>query len=352
MAENSKIEWCDHTFNPWIGCTKVGPGCDNCYAEAMMDKRLQAVTWGVGQERKRTSAANWKLPIKWNAEAARTGTRPRVFCASLADWLDLEVPIAWLVDMLDLIRTTPHLDWLLVSKRIGNWKKRLLQAIEYVAFKIVHFELAQWINEWIRGRAPANVQIGSTICTQPEADRDLPKLYEIPARVRFLSVEPMLGQIDLGDFDHECGDPPHSPCPVMWPDWIICGGESGPHARPMHPDWARSLRDQCAAARVPFFFKQWGEYSPFVNEDHFTYCGEEKPSHAHAWVDSETGDHGLCWIIDDDGLWSNWTGNPRFGAGAEPELHPCIAVMGRVGKKVAGRLLDGREHNEFPAVRA
>src|SRR5690606_3579157 len=112
--------------------------------------------------------------------------------------------------------------------------------------------------------------------------------------------------------------------------WVIAGGESGPHARPSHPDWFRSLREQCAAAGVPFLFKQWGEWAPYVNEDHYTHCGAER--RAHAWVDGETGDRGSCWIVDDDGGWSNFTGDPRAAPGTAKEgewqIHPAVHVMG------------------------
>ena len=121
MGENSKIEWTTHTFNPWFGCQKVSPGCDHCYAEAMMDHRYGKVQWGPHGNRIRTSQANWRLPIKWAKHA--NGSRPRVFCASLADWLDNRVPWHWRIDLAGLIDATPQLDWLLLTKRIENFTK-------------------------------------------------------------------------------------------------------------------------------------------------------------------------------------------------------------------------------------
>jgi protein gp37 len=121
MAENSKIEWCDHTFNPWIGCQKVSPGCDHCYAEALMDKRYGRVQWGPHGERVRTSPDNWKMPLRWAKKA--NGDRPRVFCASLADWLDNKAPRSWRDDLAQLIYDTPNLDWLMLTKRIENFDK-------------------------------------------------------------------------------------------------------------------------------------------------------------------------------------------------------------------------------------
>lgn len=134
--KNTNIEWCDHTFNPWIGCTKVSPGCAHCYAETRDKRFTGGIHWGRGAPRNRTSPSNWNEPIKWNNGAAKLAAncsqafeypsrRPRVFCASLADWLDDEVPIKWLADLLDLIRDTPNLDWLLLTKRPQNWEKRM-----------------------------------------------------------------------------------------------------------------------------------------------------------------------------------------------------------------------------------
>lgn len=166
MGENSKIEWTDHTFNPWVGCQKVGPPCDNCYAEGWA-KRSGMVKWGPGEDRRRTSAANWRKPLQWAKLARLTGKRPRVFCASLADWLDNQVPWQWREDLADLIRQTPELDWLLLTKRIQNYQR-----------------LAPW------PYAPGNVWLGITCGDQKEYDRDWPILAGIPATVRFISYEP------------------------------------------------------------------------------------------------------------------------------------------------------------------
>lgn len=217
MAENSKIEWTTHTFNPWIGCTKVGPPCDNCYAEAMMDHRYHRVQWGPHGDRLRTSEANWRKPLQWAKAARGSGVRPRVFSASLADWLDNQVDQQWRLDLGKLIEDTPELDWLLLTKRVQNFKK-----------------LAPW------KAAPENVWLGITCGSQPEYDRDYPILRDIPAPVHFISYEPALGPL------------------YVWgkPDWIICGGESGANARMMDLAWARSARDQCASSGIAFFFKQ------------------------------------------------------------------------------------------------
>lgn len=272
MSANSRIEWCDHTFNPWIGCTKVSPACDHCYAEVSTPSRALGVAWGAGQPRRRTSPSNWSLPLRWNAQAeafhAQHGRRQRVFCASLADVFDNEVPSAWRQSLMSLIARTPDLDWLLLTKRIGNAARMLSDAS-------MHDALLLTAND--QPRLLPNVWIGATICNQTEADRDIPKLLATPARVRFLSIEPLLGPVDLAAAYLPC---PNAEDIVMDPetgsyeccrrcdytgigdemgvDWVIVGGESGTNARPMHPDWARGLRDQCAAAGVPFFMKQMG----------------------------------------------------------------------------------------------
>ena len=180
--------------------------------------------------------------------------RPRVFCASLADWLDDEVPIEWLVDLLELIRTTPNLDWQLLTKRPENWAGH----IDHAGTSIdENKDLYEWIEAWQRGKPPANVWIGTTVENQEYANKRIPVLLTIPARIRFLSCEPLLGALDIAQY-------------LKWGDftplvqWVICGGESGRDARSMNPDWSRSLRDQCENAKVPFFMKQMGgERKPF-----------------------------------------------------------------------------------------
>jgi protein gp37 len=220
MGDTTKIEWCDHTFNPWIGCQKVSPGCDHCYAEAMMDHRYGRVKWGPHGERVRTSEANWRKPRQWARAAAGSARRPRVFCASLADWLDNKVPQTWRDDLARLIEDTPELDWLLLTKRIENYAR-----------------FAPWA-----GGPPANVWLGTTCEDQPNYDRRWNILKAIPAAVRFISYEPAIGPLR----------PSGSPAP----DWLICGGESGASARYMEPEWAARAKADCAALGIAFFMKQ------------------------------------------------------------------------------------------------
>lgn len=351
MAENSNIEWTHHTFNPWIGCTKVGPGCDNCYAEAWDARGLQGQEsrWGAHATRTRTAPANWRKPLAWDRAAAKAGERHRVFCSSLADVFDNHASIlpGWRAALWGLISATPNLDWMLLTKRPGNIAKMLPE-------------------DW--GNGYPNVWIGCTVVNQAEADRDIPKLLDVPAAVRFLSMEPLLGPVDLtpwldpDEFCEGCDDgegygnrcgrtdiPREQQCPwgravqivtehgpfgpdgephtvtseVLKLDLVIVGGESGPHARPMHPDWARSLRDECVAAGVPFFFKQWGEWAP------------RRPAEEADLLDARK-----AVILRPDGVQSS--GLLAYG--------PDAWVMDRIGKARAGRLLDGRTWDQMPGV--
>lgn len=227
MAENSKIEWTDHTFNPWIGCTEVSPACDNCYARTLMQDRYKRAEWGAGNGRVLTGASNWRKPLAWNRKAEAEGRRFRVFCASLADVFDTEVPQEWRHTLFDeVIEQTPSLDWLLLTKR------------PLPAFRFLHERYA------FDPGVPDNVWVGTTVENPTVARARLSWLLSIPARTRFLSMEPLIEPVQI---EHE---------DLLRLGWVIVGGESGGTPRPMNPEWARSLRDQCAAAVVPFFMKQ------------------------------------------------------------------------------------------------
>lgn len=290
MAENSSISWTDDTFNPWIGCTKISPACDGCYAEALMGEggRFARAKWGAPGEgegtRTRTGRSTWATPRKWNREQEALEHNcslvgevapPRfVFCASLADVFDNAVPPEWRRDLFDLIRATPHLTWLLLTKRPGNIVKLFADTLAPQADKR---------DAALREAWPKNAAIGCTVVNQAEADRDVPKLLAAKAALNpafaFLSMEPLLGPVDLTALRPDRDDT------MTWDaltdtwsghrepwfgaglDWIITGGETdqGSHkARPADPLWYRSLRDQCAAAGVPFHFKQWGEWQPAI----------------------------------------------------------------------------------------
>ena len=283
MADTTGISWCHRTASPWFGCQKVSPACDHCYAESWA-KRSGMVQWGPGADRRRAVDYRGKL-LKWNRQAAAAGERWRVF-ASLCDPFDNAVHIEWFVDYLDVLRLTPNLDHLVLTKRIGNWRSRVSEAMEHVDHTLggasLGFGQYEWLEQWTRGNPPANVWLGATVVNQEEADRDIPKLLATPARVRFLSMEPLLSGVDLRTFvEHDpfrcpqclhsftCVDEtvcPRLECPSCGHepvlegqgrvDWVIAGGESGPKARPSHPDWFRSLMQQCKAAGVAFHQKQ------------------------------------------------------------------------------------------------
>lgn len=244
MGENSAIEWTTHTFNPWVGCTKISVGpqgaCEHCYAESWAKRTGNAALWAGS--RRRTTPANWRQPLKWNAEAERAGVRPRVFCASLADVFDNDVPDSWRLALWELIAATPHLDWLLLTKRIGN-AARMLPVMDST-----QPGYRPWNQRW----PWPNVWLGATVATQEEADRDIPKLLATPAAVRFLSCEPLLGPIDLSRL-------------IRWGNgyltmvqWVIVGGESGPRARPFVLGWGKDIVRQCREAAVACFVKQVG----------------------------------------------------------------------------------------------
>lgn len=256
MSANSKIEWTDHTFNPWIGCTKVSEGCKHCYAESVA-ARFKLAQWGPSAPRRPASERMWAEPRRWDRAAHAAGTRARVFCASMADVLENHPSIRpeWRTRLFSTIERTPHLDWLLLTKRPENWARLFC---------------ASWPFD--------NAMLGITIEDREAltARRNwLANAWLARGERVFLSYEPALGPVDFSGLLR-----------TGQVRWLIAGGESGPHARPADPDWFRAARDQCAAHRVPFFFKQWGTFR--------------------------------------DGV--------------------------RLGKRAAGRLLDGREHNEFPVA--
>ena len=230
MAAKTKVSWAlnsdgtpGDSFNPWVGCEPIGPGCDNCYARAWAIRAGRGELW----EGQRDRTVDWTGPVKWNRQAAAAGIRRRVFCGSLCDIFDNKVPAEWRVDLWRLIRATPNLDWIIVTKRIGNAAAMLPD----------HWGPDGYPNFWLL----------STVTDQREFDRDVPRLLRIPAAVLGVSIEPMLGPIDMG---------------ITIFDWVIVGAESGARQRRFDEDWARILRDDCQAAGVPFFYKQRPGGSP------------------------------------------------------------------------------------------
>lgn len=255
MSATTKIQWADATLNPWEGCTKVSAGCANCYAEARDRRHLveKAGHWGPGVPRRRVVGFE-DMARAMNRQAIREGRRLRVF-PSLCDWLDPEVPVEWLAEFLRVVCETPNLDWLLLTKR----PERFIARIACAATMAKTLEQEDKIEGWWTGRkcAPSNVWIGVSVENQETADARLPELLKIPAAVRFVSVEPMLGPVDLVWGMH--GGKVNGPCNVAGKlDWGIVGGETGPWARPCNVGWIRAVVRQCNVAAVPCFVKQLG----------------------------------------------------------------------------------------------
>lgn len=257
MGKATLINWCHHTWNLIWGCTKVAgsPACAFCYAEAF-SRRLGLDLWGKDKPRRTFGEKYWAEPLKWDRAAAEAGERRRVFCSSMGDvfedhpTVDAEREKLW-----PLIGKTPHLDWLLLTKR----PKRIAESLP---------------DDWVRGYS--NVWLGTTVEDQRHADERIPALTAVPAAVRFLSVEPLLGPVTVfGDPNRDEGGPGLEAVGYSYPtdygtgtewdadyspaiDWVIVGGESGPKARPMDLAWARAVVDDCVAWQVPVWVKQLG----------------------------------------------------------------------------------------------
>ena len=286
MAEVTSIEWCDATLNLWWGCTKVSDGCKFCYAEQLSDQRYKKGAWGP--KGVRTEVKSWRSTLnKISKRAKEEGRRLRVFCQSMSDTFEGT-------------ETCGDANFEVISRLREDLGKAILN--------------------------PDNVWVGTSVEDQETADKRIPELLKIPAKVRFLSCEPLLGPVDLQYPTFNGADSIESLEGIRW---VICGGESGLNARPMHPDWARSLRNQCDCAKVPFFFKQWGEWLPwsqFGDADIPDSCEQTR----YETVEFQCG------------KFEN-IGRPIWCDDIDDNL-----TLGRVGKKAAGRVLDGRTWSEFP----
>lgn len=387
MADQTAISWCHHTFNPWRGCTKVSDGCKFCYADTLSKRNPTTLgIWGPKGTRPIAADAYWLQPLKWNAEAKAAGERRRVFCASLADVFEgpetmpaeaIESVQFARLELFALIHGTPHLDWLILTKRPENavlfFRKETEEFImaarnrlsgtkrhaiyeASVSLGLSHFP--NWKNVWL----------GTSVEDQKAADERIPHLLKIPAKVRFLSCEPLLGPVDLRRW--LCGAHPsglpfgyctlcnspkgypeshdeghgaclNSECEAAHEDkasvsfkkpfhWVICGGETGVGARAMEPSWPRALRDECEAAGVPFHFKQVGEWDTYEHvRDH-----EWRSAYSGAYIDGNS--------FPD-------FGDERASAGWDSDIEGCF-VGRRTGTRRTGRLLDGVPHDAFPEV--
>jgi protein gp37 len=351
MASNSAIEWCDDTLNLWWGCTKVSDGCKHCYAETLSN-RYGRSNWGPKGTRQEVKS--WRSNLNKIARlAAKEGRRRRVFVQSMSDTFEGPETCGgkqsanYLLmcklrsELVEAIHEHPELDFLLLTKRPELAQDLWDEACSWAVMQ------NSGPHPW-----PANVWIGTSVEDQKTADERIPFLLEIPAKVRFLSCEPLLGPVDIqrylwGACDSCDGagffianEPDKLTCldcdglgvdlitELEGIHWVIAGGESGAKARPMHPEWARSLQTQCSHASVPFFFKQWGEWLPLAGRS------DQQPDYSNA-------PHGPF-----PGRFGSWDGS-EFRVGTARFAHASL----RIGKKVAGRLLDGRTWDEFPEVR-
>ncbi len=357
MADTTHISWADHTHNHWLGCTKVSNGllgaCEGCYAKVLVEDRFGWAEFGAPGKgvgtRALTSEANRRKPLAWDRAAAKAGTRPFVFCSSLADVFDSDVPPEWRADLFDLIRSTPNLVWLLLTKRPGNIIKLFADTLPRTADKR---------DAALREAWPRNAAIGCTVVTQAEADRDVPKLLAAKAALQpafaFLSMEPLMGPVDLRpwlrDLCPNCNHPEcapslrsdsaevfsrcgefvmETPGPAL--DWIITGGETdqGSHkARPSHPEWFRAIRDQCAAAGVPYHHKQNGEWERHRPQAGGDLGGDVRRGRVQFVHRERHTDAELC----------------------AKATYPGDIYMAHVGKRHTGRALDGVIHDARPEL--
>lgn len=297
MSENTGIEWTDATFNGWSGCAKVSPGCANCYAANLPPNMRRGAEWGEGRPRIVASEAYWAQPHAWNRKAEKAGKRMRVFCASVADVFEARDDLDPHRERLfNLIIETPWLDWQLLTKRPEHaaawWEAREAEARR------------DGCEAWW----PSNAWIGTSVENQEMADLRIPHLKRIPAEVRFLSCEPLLGPVNLLFAAFDGG----SFSAMEGIHWVVVGGESGRGngIRPMHPDWARQIRDDCKQAGVPYLFKQWGR-----------------------WVTEAQAPNDIVLPA------TSW--QARGWRRADPTIYD-------VGKHAAGRELDGVTHDGFP----
>lgn len=383
MSDRSKIEWCDATWNPLYGCTRVSEGCRHCYAEGLAARFCKPGQWGEGLTRDgrwtgKVTLAEAKLtqPLRWRKPR-------RIFVNSLSDLFHPNVPDEWIDRVFAVMALCPQHTFIVLTKRparMRDYCRTLGGHHERDRVSLAAKEIDQTNGFWWTiaggGAHLPNVWLGVSIENQQAADERIPDLLDTPAAVRIVSAEPLLGPVDLRQWQHdygcgcgwggnepqsycnECGWRGHNayygePCPECGEtladynacpecdghdgdgmsfgpnsrpriDGVIVGGESGQHARPMHPDWARSLRDQCAAAGVPFFFKQWGEWAPRAWKGDGATHAIRIDGHVHAF------DHSPDSCERASVATPNWHG------------------LARVGKTAAGRLLDGRTHDDLP----
>ncbi|KJR10284.1 DUF5131 family protein [Gordonia sihwensis] len=347
MGDKTRIEWADASWNPATGCDKVSPGCDHCYAETIAHRFAGGKAYPNGFD---VTLRPERLgqPIRWKKPR-------RIFVCSMSDLFNKDIPDEFIAQVFAVMALSPQHTFEVLTKRHGRMRALLsspkfLCAVEDAIPGLIaaHSPQSSWLGAW----PLPNVWLGVSAENQRWADIRIPALLDTPAAVRWVSVEPLLGPIDLrlmnwSDPDEHCGgcsglvSPKHEPACGVEPgphwglDWVVAGGESGPKARPMHPEWARTLRDQCRTAGVSFLFKQWGEWAPVPVAS--TTAGNETTGTGR----TSAGDY-----LDITGCWrdtNDLTDSP---------IPDDWALLGKVGKKTAGRHLDGRNWDQYPDAAA
>jgi protein gp37 len=340
----TKIEWCDVVWNPITGCTKVSEGCRNCYAKRVHDLRHKAYLAGKKMPEQyaqpfevvQLHPERLEIPLHWK-------TPRRVFVNSMSDLFHSAVPQYSLLEIFAVMAITKEHTFMVLTKRPAEMAEFMADQktpiyLENHLEKIC--EEHGWCPQDFDWPLP-NVWLGVSVENQATANMRIPFLLETPAAKRFISCEPLLGPVHLLGSVKTKEHWFSAPMRGGMIDWVIAGGESGPEARPMHPDWARGLRDQCKTAGVPFFFKQWGEWKPIAPQ-----YGEDDL----AFLLSDTYPEMAC-IGKDHQVYSHDVGYREvYNCGFQPDPGADPWFMGRVGKKAAGRLLDGREWNEYPGL--
>lgn len=341
MSDGTKIEWTDATWNVVNGCSVISPGCKHCYA--MKQAHRFPVRQGLTQ--KTAGGMVWTGEVRFNEavliQPLRWKRPRRIFVCAHGDLFHPAVPDEWIDRVFAVMALAPHHTFQVLTKRPERAREYTLKNLtngcgldRVIGTRMMdEYEKARRQNRSVPAFALPlpNVWLGVSVEDQTRANERIPLLLDTPAAVRWLSMEPLLGPVDVfkvlacWQFQRTNDQKAHIGWGNPLLDWIVLGGESGPSARPMHPDWARSVRDQCAAAGVPFLFKQWGDWTPGVN----AACTNGRPL-------VQTAD----WFNDH---WSFETINGDFDFHADDE-----PLLYRTGKKAAGRLLDGVQHDGYP----
>lgn len=364
MSTATRIEWADMTWSPIIGCDRVSPGCDHCYAirtarirSANPHPKIRAAFAGTVHRRPTDDTLDWTGQVNLIEDRLTdpmAQAKPlKIFVNSLSDLFHKDVPTDYIAQVFAVMALTPRHTYQVLTKRPA----RMGAVLDNPAF---HLAVLAWTarlqddkhpmptwnpgNRTLKAWPLPNVWLGVSVEDQHWANIRIPALLQTPAAVRFISAEPLLGPVDLTRVAYTAGGGTHLDVvhgrhgipgvwtgPAMRLDWVIAGGESGPKARPPHPRWFQDLRDQCASAGVPYHFKQWGDWAQHrdvPDELRRSAWDEKRVRYVHP-ADGRTQGHG------------DWNGHDH---------EEGWAAMQRIGKKAAGRTLDGRTHDEFPAT--